>query len=237
MNKTTIKIFLSFSFVAAVIATLLLIINALGLGILASDTDFLLQEHSPKSILEDIARNLKETDTGYTLSNGTIPDDYWCFLLDDNGTILWSENQPNDIPTHYSIRDIAKLTHWFLCDYPVFVRAEDYGLLILGIPKNAVGKYELIYSMKWFDSLPERLVIILFINLAIALFLSLIFGRRLYGNLKTIASAINDLRNEREVSLPEKGIFRDVRQNLNQTSKSMLYKNALLSEREKARVN
>ena len=29
MNKTTIKIFLSFSFVAAVIATLLLIINAL----------------------------------------------------------------------------------------------------------------------------------------------------------------------------------------------------------------
>lgn len=113
MNKTTIKIFLSFSFVAAVIATLLLIINALGLGILASDTDFLLQEHSPKSILEDIARNLKETDTGYTLSNGTIPDDYWCILLDDNGTILWSENQPDDIPTHYSIRDIAKLTHWF----------------------------------------------------------------------------------------------------------------------------
>ena len=193
------------------IATLLLIINALGLGILASDTDFLLQEHSPKSILEDIARNLKETDTGYTLSNGTIPDDYWCILLDDNGTILWSENQPDDIPTHYSIRDIAKLTHWFLCDYPVFVRAEDYGLLILGIPKNAVGKYELIYSMKWFDSLPERLVIILFINLAIVLFLSLIFGRKLYGNLKTITSAINDLRNEREVSLPEKGIFRDVR--------------------------
>ena len=146
MNKTTIKIFLSFSFVAAVIATLLLIINALRLGILASDTDFLLQEHSPKSILEDIARNLKETDTGYTLSNGTIPDDYWCILLDDNGTILWSENQPDDIPTHYSIRDIAKLTHWFLCDYPVFVRAEGYGLLILGIPKNAVGKYELIYS-------------------------------------------------------------------------------------------
>lgn len=36
---------------------------------------------------------------------------------------------------------------------------------------------------------------------------------------------------------PKKGIFRDVRCNLNQTSKSMLYKNALLSEREKARVN
>ena len=237
MNKTTLKIFLSFSFVAAVIATLLLIINALGLGILASDTDFLLQEHSPKSILEDIARNLKETDTGYTLSNGTIPDDYWCILLDDNGTILWSENQPDDIPTHYSIRDIAKLTHWFLCDYPVFVRAEDYGLFILGIPKNAVGKYELIYSMKWFDSLPERLVTILFINLAIALFLSLIFGRKLYDNLKTITSAINDLRDEKEVNLPEKGIFRDIRRKLNQTSRSMLCKNALLSEREKARVN
>ena len=100
MNKTTIKIFLGFSFVAAVIATLLLIINALGLGALASDTDLLLQEHSPKSVLENIALNLKETDTEYTLSNGTIPDEYWCILLDDNGEIIWSENQPDDIPTH-----------------------------------------------------------------------------------------------------------------------------------------
>ena len=61
MNKTTIKIFLSFSFAAAVIATLLLIMNALGIGVLASDTDLLLQEHSPKSILEDIARNLNNS--------------------------------------------------------------------------------------------------------------------------------------------------------------------------------
>ena len=45
MNKTTIKIFLGFSFVAAVIATLLLINNALGLGILASDTDLLRPEY------------------------------------------------------------------------------------------------------------------------------------------------------------------------------------------------
>ena len=50
MNKTTIKIFLSFSFVAAVIATLLLILNALGLGILASDTDLLLQLEGKKKM-------------------------------------------------------------------------------------------------------------------------------------------------------------------------------------------
>lgn len=124
-----------------------------------------------------------------------------------------------------------------MCDYPVFVRTENCGLLILGIPKNAVGKYELIYSMKWFDTLPERIVIILLINLAIALLLSLIFGRKLYGNLKTVTSAINDLRSEKTVNLPEKGIFRDVRRNINETSKSMLRKNAILSERDKARIN
>lgn len=73
--------------------------------------------------------------------------------------------------------------------------------------------------MKWFDTLPERIVIILLINLAIALLLSLIFGRKLYGNLKTVTSAINDLRSEKTVNLPEKGIFRDVRRNINETLK------------------
>ena len=237
MNKTTIKIFLSFSFVSAIIATMLLVMNALGIGILITDTGIITPKHSPTSVLEDISLNLEKTDTGYTLANTNIPSEYWCILLNDDGNIVWSQNKPDDIPTHYSIRDIAKLTHWFLCDYPVFVRTENCGLLILGIPKNAVGKYELIYSMKWFDTLPERIVIILLINLAIALLLSLIFGRKLYGNLKTVTSAINDLRSEKTVNLPEKGIFRDVRRNINETSKSMLRKNAILSERDKARIN
>ena len=153
MNKTTIKIFLSFSFVSAIIATMLLVMNALGIGILITDTGIITPKHSPTSVLEDISLNLEKTDTGYTLANTNIPSEYWCILLNDDGNIVWSQNKPDDIPTHYSIRDIAKLTHWFLCDYPVFVRTENCGLLILGIPKNAVGKYELIYSMKWFDKM------------------------------------------------------------------------------------
>ena len=72
MNKTTLKIFLSFSFVAAVIATLLLIINALGLGILASDTDFFFfvnylrrLEDKPECSYEDVYRFYDERKRAY----------------------------------------------------------------------------------------------------------------------------------------------------------------------------
>ena len=114
------------------------------------------------------------------------------FFLNDDGNIVWSQNKPDDIPTHYSIRDIAKLTHWFLCDYPVFVRTENCGLLILGIPKNAVGKYELIYSMKWFDTLPERIVIILFNKSCNSAFIELDFREKTLRQLKN-----SNFRNKR----------------------------------------
>ena len=60
MNKTTIKIFLSFSFVSAIIATMLLVMNALGIGILITDTGIITLKHSPTSVLEDISLNLEK---------------------------------------------------------------------------------------------------------------------------------------------------------------------------------
>lgn len=91
MNKTTIKIFLSFSFVSAIIATMLLVMNALGIGILITDTGIITPKHSPTSVLEDISLNLEKTDTGYTLANTNIPSEYWCILLNDDGNIVWSQ--------------------------------------------------------------------------------------------------------------------------------------------------
>lgn len=70
---------------------MLLVMNALGIGILITDTGIITPKHSPTSVLEDISLNLEKTDTGYTLANTNIPSEYWCILLNDDGNIVWSQ--------------------------------------------------------------------------------------------------------------------------------------------------
>ena len=156
MNKTALKIFLCFTIISAAIAVILLMINFFGFAFIGSDVPSDLVVDSPKQILSEISMTLTKTEKGFSLADPSIlPADHWCILIDENGNILWSQNKPNDIPEHYSINDIAKMTRWFLNDYPVYVRAEDYGLLVLGTPKNSVGKYEITYSMEWFAHCPS----------------------------------------------------------------------------------
>lgn len=115
---------------------------------------------APRKILTQIGKNFSVTpdnngEATYSLADETIlPEEDWCILLNDNGDIVWSLHKPADIPGHYSLGDIARLTRWFLADYPVYVRTEDYGLFILGLPKDSLGKYPIEYTMEWFDSLP-----------------------------------------------------------------------------------
>ena len=184
MNKTVLKIFIGFSLLAASISMILLCINLFGFVAIGSDTETHVHNYSPQGLIENIGNTLIQTDNGFILPGNILPDYCWCILLNDNGNIIWSQNQPNDIPIHYTIKDIAKLTRWFLNDYPVYVRVEDYGLLILGIPKNAVGKYDMAYSMHWFNTLPQRIFIIFLFNLMFALLLAFVFGFGLYQNLK-----------------------------------------------------
>ena len=238
MNKTSLKIFICFTLTAAVVATILLVINIVGIGlIVGSDASTNLYDNSPKKTLDQVGESLRQTDSGFELAENIIPDEFWCVLIDERGDVVWSENMPDDIPQKYSITDVARMTHWFLNDYPVYVRADDYGLIVLGIPKNAVGKYEMTYSMKWFDTLPQRILTILLINIFIAAVLAFIFGMRLYRRLRTLMNGINDLQGEKRVRLPERGIFKEVSASINRTSDSIERKNAALTARDSARSN
>ena len=132
-----LKITFLFALIAAVIATLLLCLNFLGIGIIATDTDINTSATAPQSLVRDIDKTLQHGENGYTLRKELpIPADQWCILLNDNGDIVWSCQQPKDIPTHYDLEDIAKLSRWFLNDYPVYVHTGDHGLFIYGLPKT-----------------------------------------------------------------------------------------------------
>ena len=238
MNKTSLKIFICFTLTAAVIATILLVINVAGIAyIVGSDASVNLYDNSPRKTLSLVGKNLTRTDSGFVLTEDIVPDEFWCILIDENGDVIWSENMPEDIPKHYSINDVAKMTHWFLNDYPAYVRTEDYGLIVLGIPKNAVAKYEMTYSMKWFDTLPQRILTILLINICFAAIFAFIFGIHLYRKIRALMNGINDLQREKQVRLPERGIFKEVSASINRTSDAIERKNAALAARDSARAN
>lgn len=237
MNKTAFKIFICFTFAAAVIATILLCINFFGFAVIGSDTSTHIHDTSPQGALKKVSENLVVTDSGFELPGGILQPDYWCILIDESGSVIWSQNKPDDIPLHYSINDVAKMTRWFLNDYPVYVRTEDYGLLVLGIPKNAVGKYDMAYSMEWFDTLPKRIIGILVLNLCLAALLAFVFGANLYRRIRALMIGINDLRREKRVNIKESGIFKELARNINNTSEIIERKNAALASRDSARLN
>lgn len=232
MNKTAFKIFIVFTLTAAILATVLLCINFLGFGIIGSEDNNIFGV-SPKHIL---------SETKYMYESGgdlasVIPDGVWCILIDADGNTVWQYNKPGDIPSHYSINDIAKMTRWFINDYPVYVSAEDYGLFVLGYPKNAVGKYSIEYSMRWFQTLPARLAAVLIFNLLLATIFALIFGLRLFKRLRLLANGISDLRCERDVRIPETGLFKELSHNINEAANVINRKNAALAVRDNARRN
>ncbi|MCH5187818.1 MAG: HAMP domain-containing histidine kinase [Oscillospiraceae bacterium] len=237
MNKTIVKIFILFTLSAAAIATVLLGINFLGIAYISSDAAANIYKRSPKRTLDLVAEELTPTDGGFTLEQGLVPDEDWCILIDESGEVIWSEHMPGDIPTHYSINDVARMTRWFISDYPVYVRTTDSGLLVLGVPKNSVSKYSIEYSMNWFESLPWRILLVLMINICLAALLACIAGLKLYRKLRKLCGGIQDLQREKPVRLLEKGVFKEISKAVNSTSDAIERKNAALAARDSARAN
>lgn len=237
MKRQVFRIFISFSFMAALVATVLLAVNLFTIIYIGFDQNGS-KGGSPKQLLQRVGSTLECTQEGIWLREEVeLPQGYWCILLDDAGDIVWSVNQPEDIPLHYSIKDIARLTRWFLNDYPVYVQIEEYGLLILGMPKFSVGKYNVDYSMEWFDSLFQRFGGMFGLNLMLALALAFVLGISFYGKLRQLTGGVQDLRDERDVQLPERGIFKELARSLNETSRIIYRKNRQLAMRDAARQN
>lgn len=243
VNFTILKIFASIVLLSTIVAMVLFMINFLGLGTIMSNQGDAFP-NKPRGILEEISENFSvtaEEDGGqisFALADENIlPADYWCILLNENGDIVWSLHKPEDIPDHYSINDIARLTRWFLEDYPVYVRTEDYGLFVLGAPKMSVGKYSLEYTMDWFDILPSRILHVFLLDFIVAALLSFLFGSFLYNKIRLLTEGLAGLKKEEIVALPAKGIFKEPFSNINQTSQTLARKNAQLAVRDRARSN
>lgn len=233
MNKTIAKIMISFIASAVFISLVLLAINFFAFALTASDT-----RRSPGKTLRAVSENLKKTDDGFVLEDsGALGEKNWAVLLDESGSVIWEKNRPSDVPEQFTINQVASMTRWFFNDYPVYVDTRDDGLLILGFPKNTVGKYHMEYSMDWFATLPTRILAVILFNTVLAILLAMLFGFKLYRRLKGLVFGIRCLREERPVRMKEKGIFKELIRGVNDTSSAIERKNQILKQRDDARSN
>lgn len=243
LDLTIPKIFISIVLISTFVAMLLFTITFLGVGYILSNHGDVFP-NNPRGVLERISENFSVVNDesgksiSFVLADETLlPEEDWCILLDENGDIIWSLNKPADIPDHYSLNDIARISKWFLSDYPVYMRTEDYGLFILGIPKNAVGKYSIEFTMEWYATLPIRIFRVFILNFAVAALLSSFLGSFLYKKIRLLTDGLVKLRREEAVSLPARGIFKEPFSNITKTSQTLARKNALLASRDRARSN
>ncbi|MEA5049460.1 MAG: HAMP domain-containing sensor histidine kinase [Eubacteriales bacterium] len=236
--KSMMKILTRYVLSAAGVALVLLIVNFAVFVAWTVQSGRVVQKDDHVSQLSD---NLTESGGVYTLSESareTIEQRYqWAMLLNENGSVIWSKNLPDDLPLKYSVSDVARFTRWYLDGYPVNVWQHSDGLFVLGSAKGSMWKYNLEYSQKFMGSALTWIPAALIFNSIAAVLLALLFGLRLFRSLKPLAKGIEAMSEKQPVDLSTRGLLGDLADGINKTSAQLTRQEADLSRRDNARAS
>lgn len=130
----------------------------------------------------DIMEELTNTDAGYELSEEMqvklTKKDQWALLLDEEGNMIWSYRKPSEIKESYSRSEIARMSKWYLKDYPVYLRVWDDRIMIVGLPQNSMWKYNMEFPIAWMEFIKRIWYWIILFNFLWILILAVFFTRR-----------------------------------------------------------
>lgn len=186
---------------------------------------------SPANLLEAVAADLSISGLSEETERELNGHQIWAMLLDAEGACTWSVSLPEEIPTQYTIQDVAVFSKGYLQGYPVFVRSMDDGLLVLGYPKDSfmklTGNYFPIRAVRLF---PLFVTGVLTIDILL-LFLVYYFSKRsISKNTEPIMTSIKGLSAGKPVTLSVKGELSEIADSVNQASR-------VLSRQNQARAN
>ncbi|HIU74701.1 MAG TPA: HAMP domain-containing histidine kinase [Candidatus Pelethocola excrementipullorum] len=188
-------------------------------------------DSSPQKMLERAADGASADGLTDEIILRLRQNDIWAMLLDEDGKAFWSVDLPAEIPTTYSIQDVAVFSKGYLEDYPVFIWNTDAGLLVLGYPENSYAKLiSNYYSINALRTLPIFAVVILAADLLI-LFLAYFYSKhKIMNNTIPIVDSIKALSDGNPVSLSMGGELSEVAKSINIVSEK-------LSKQNEARAN
>lgn len=188
-------------------------------------------ETSPRRMLEKVAQVSTIEGIPSEMEDDLRRSQIWAMFLSPEGKRLWQVDVPEDLPTSYTVQDVALFSKGYLNDYPVFVRADDTGLLVLGYPKNSyvkiIGNY---YSSNVLKMIPTFLVFAGVFDLIIIFFIYFLSKRKIIKNTEPIISSVEALSRGTPVKLSVKGELSGVADSVNRASQ-------ILSRQNQARAN
>lgn len=151
----------------------------------------------------EIRAALSVTKEGYVLADEMAQrlaeEKQWAMLLDGEGSELWSYRKPAELADSYSRADIARMTRWYLKDYPVWLRVWEDEIMVVGMEKDTVWKYPIEFSIPWIDFVKRVGLYFLMLNFVGIVLLSAFFTRRFMRNrerarIEWIAGISHDIR-------------------------------------------
>ena len=186
---------------------------------------------SPANMLEAVAADLSASGRSEERLQELNRNQIWAMLLDASGRCIWEVSLPEEIPTQYTIQDVAVFSKGYLQDYPVFVRNTDNGLLVLGYPKDSfmklTGNYFPIRAIRIF---PLFITGILAIDIVLLFLVYYFSKRKIAKNTEPIMASIKTLSTGKPVDLSIRGELSEIADSVNQASQ-------VLSRQNQARAN
>ncbi|WP_044480630.1 sensor histidine kinase [Paenibacillus antibioticophila] len=234
-----IRILRGFVATTIFISIFLLIFNFVVLGLLVFKE--INQRPSPEVVLKQVAQGLNSQNESYDLDEQVTEllqhNEAWAMLLGEDGQVQWDYQLPNDVPRTYNLVDVALFSRYYLMEYPVYIWEHEDGLVVVGYPKKSHWKYQFDVLSDWMSSLPLRLVMLLLLNAAVALLISVVIGMRLMRGIRPLVDGVHSIAREEPVQLNSKEIFGDLARSINSASAILQKKTAALKARDEARSN
>lgn len=181
---------------------------------------------SPHRILEKVSHASTPQGIPTDLEKELHQKQIWAIFLSPTGECLWQVDLPENVPTKYTIQDVAIFSKGYLKDYPVFVQADDAGLLVLGYPQNSyikiTGNY---YSSDMLKIIPRFFTFIGIFDLTIIFLIYFLSKQQIIKNTEPIISSIETLSNGTPVTLSIKGELSSVADSVNRVSQILIRQN------------
>lgn len=198
--KKGIKLFL---YGAAVMVMIILLVGVLNLVLLLAAAFTYTNMETNYIYGGDVMEALTFTEDGYVLAEEMEQEfaqqNQWAMLLDETGRVVWSVRKPEELKETYTQADIARMTRYYLKGYPVQLRVWEDRIMVVGLQKDAVWKYNLEFPISWMNFVKRVLLYYFLINFVWIVILAFFFTRRFTkkrerARIEWIASVSHDIR-------------------------------------------
>lgn len=188
-----------------------------------------------------LAEALTPTADGLQLDPARTPADWlqgyaWAMALDDDGSVIWQHDLPQNLNKHYTASEIASFSRWYLDDWPVFCWTADYGLFVAAVPRGSVWKYNICNNEQLMSAMAAGVLPALALLLGVAAACCLLFSWRGARRLQTIAAGLATVADGGTIRLPTDGFAGELADTVNRTSEQLRRRNEIIARRDTART-